>query len=52
VTSTKTVVAIVVDFCVIYETERDIGMIVIRFGSVAVVELVVFSNLFCSLELD
>jgi hypothetical protein len=49
VISTKTVVAIVVDFSVMCETEGDIGMIVMPFGSVAVAEVVVFSNLLCSL---
>jgi hypothetical protein len=52
VTSTKTVEGIVVDFSVMEDTEAVIGMIVMPPGSVAVAELVVFSNLPCSLGLN
>lgn len=45
-------VGIVVDCSVIKETEAVIGMIVMASGSVAVAELVVFSNLLCILGLD
>lgn len=51
VTSTKRVVATVVDFSVMKATDFDIGMIVMRFGSVEVADLVVFSNLLCNLKL-